>query len=346
MKQTIRIFRLVATIAATALLHSCQETVEISDIERMGIPVPEGEIPFTLRMGSVGDAETRGELFGETSSTLTNKAIQMLCFDESGFFIGIRQAYIGTSNNGSTPGTFSGYVPDKTARIHFVANLGLPEDFPFPVGTAENVIMQSQALSTGFQDVDPQNQSIQSVKFWGYKRCENSYDMWEWLTQGQTKTVMLLRDRARITLTIPSEVVSQFAGIEWTVFNGRDRGYVAPYDPNYEDHQDSDPWSGYYPSNHYYMTEYKESQRYTVSNSSSYPNGPFTNYDVPQYVFDDSNVKDASGEDGRIRVLLKVTPKGTGATPKYILLLLRDEDGEQMQITRRCQGLFQSRRCD
>ena len=320
----------MAVILTAALLYGCQEIREVSEIERMGFPIPEGEIPFTLRAGSVGDAETRGELFGEADSELRNKAIQLLCFDASGYYIGIRQAYIGTpnGNNPSTSGTFSGYVPEGTARIHFVANLGLPEDIGFPVGTSENVVMQSPALSSGFQDPDPQNESIYSVKFWGYKRFDSAYEMKQWLTQGETKTVMLLRDRARITLSIPPSVLEGFDSIEWTVFNGRDRGYVAPYDYNYADHNESDPWSGYYPNNHYYMTEFEESQRYSVSNSDS-----FTSINEPQYVFDDGNVKGPSGEDGRIRILLKVK-ESPNASPKYILLLLRDGDGEQMPITR------------
>lgn len=319
----------MAAAAAAILFVGCQDTMELSDRPGTDFTVPEGEIPFMLRLAGVGEAGTRGEVFGEETSTLSGTAIQLLCFDESGYYLGIRQAYIDTPNtpsNPSVPGTFSGYVPKGTARVHFVANVGLPEELPFPVGTSEKVVMRSRALSTGFQEG--------TVKFWGYKRCENASAMEGWLRAGiltpdDPSLVWLLRDRARIQLTFGPEVVlSSFTSIKWTVFNGRERAYVAPYNAD-----ESDPWSGCFESpRRVSLTEYEEGYRYTVSSSASFQ---VYNASVPEsqyvYVFDDSNELTPSGEDGRVRIILEVTKN---SVTKYILILLKDADGEQQPIIR------------
>ena len=317
----------MAAAAAAILLVGCQETMELSDRQGTDITVPAGEIPFTLRLTGVGEAGTRGEVFGQETSTLSGTAIQLLCFDASGYYLGIRQAYIDTPNTSSAHGTFSGYVPKGTARVHFVANVGLPDDLSFPVGTSEKVVMYSRALSTAFQD--------QSVKFWGYKRFDSAALMEGWLTAGlntqEPSLVWLLRDRARIKLTFGNDVdLSSFSSIKWTVFNGLERGYVAPYNAD-----ESDPWSGCFDPNdpRVSLTEYEEGYRYTVSSSDSFQeydpaNDPESQY---VYVFDDSNELTASGEDGRVRIILEVTKNDV---TKYILILLKDRDGEQQPIIR------------
>lgn len=316
MKQMNRIFRALAAVAAVILLWACRETIEIPGNDDLGFPVPEGEIPFTLRMDGVGNAGTRSQLDGEEFSQLSGEAIQMLCFDASGYYIGIRQAHINTVNTASGPGSFSGYVPKQTARIHFVANAGLPDQLPFSVGTSEKVVMRSQLLSTGFQD--------EGVKFWGYHDAGSASAMEAWLTSSTPNTVLFLRDRARITLSFASGVLSGKT-VQWTVFNGRDRGYIAPYDAT-----DPHPWNGY--DQAVSMSEFEDSGRYTIyDHASQIEYASWDSYDQAQYVFDDSNMKLSTGEDGRIRIILKVTQ---GGSTKFLLLLLRDSDGEQIQITR------------
>ena len=341
MKQTLRIFKTLAAVATVALLGACQETMEISSDTGLDFPVPEGEIPFILSIEEVGNAGTRSEVWGEPSSTLTGEAIQMLCFDQSGYYMGIRQGYIKTSNtpaegsSPSVPGVFAGHVPIGTARVHFVANAHLPDPMPFTIGSSENVVMHSKTLSSFFVEENP------SVKFWGYKRFNAASDMQTWLAKGvptqanpnpTPNKVMLLRDRARITLSFDEGVLNGYS-VRWTVFNGRDRGYIAPYDGNLDN-----PWENYDMSVGNVpvvpMTEYAESGRYTIYDHETHTEtATWSSSGTAQYVFDDSNIKTSSGEDGRVRIILEVTNTNTN-TKKYLLLLMRDTSGEQIQITR------------
>ena len=339
MKHTFtKIFVLTAVLALSV---GCEKRNNPTGGPEDSPVIPTAELPFRLGMDGVGDSATKGMLFGEETTTLSNDAMQILCFDKSGYFIGIRPAHIEGSQ-------FYGYVPEGTAHIHFIANANLPDPLPFPVGTSERVILKSDLLSSYYTD--------NSVKLWGYHLEPSSSDMKTWLQQGllaseggtgaTPNTVHLLRDRARIRLRFQSaallqnvrfgfgadEYIEDVASVEWTVTNGRDRGYIAPYSTS-----DPDPWSGYCNAAGTLatvsMNEYTASGRYKATEAS------FQAIDVPNnetspsylYAFDDSNVL-TSKEHGRIRLVLKLT--SVNGRVKYILILLRDGEGNQIQLTR------------
>lgn len=332
MKHTPYIFA-----ALLLMVAGCQEeALPVTD----PFDAPDGEIPFRLNMAGVGPA-TKGMLFGEETTSISGEDMQLLCFDKSGYYIGIRQAHIEGSQ-------FWGYVPDGTARIHFVANASLPDPLPYPVGTSERVIMQSDELTTPYTNT--------TVTLWGYHLESSAATMKDWLRAGLTaseggssspapNTVHLLRDRARVTLSFDAGVfedvrfgfgtevyTENVASVEWTVTNGRDRGYIAPYSTT-----GSNPWAGYCNAagtvSTVSMNEYTGSGRYQATA------GSFQSIDIVNpaanpsylYLFDDSNSFTHS-ERGRVRLVLKVT--SVNGKEKYILILLRDGDGNQIQITR------------
>lgn len=305
--------------------------------------VPEGEMPFFLKMDGVGTTpDTKGMLFGPEVTPFAEDAMQLLCFDRSGYYVGIRQAHIETGLN-----QFWGYVPDGTARIHFVVNANLPNPLPFPVGTSERIIMQSENLTSLYSDP--------SVKLWGYHMESNASAMKTWLQAGlgaseggsvspTPNVIHLLRDRARVRLSFQSadifnnvrfgfgsEVYTEnVSKIEWTVTNGRDRGYIAPYEIT-----ESNPWANYCnaggTASTVSMNEYTQSGRFQATEGSfetidkEHPENSFL------YLFDDHNTK-THDEAGRVRLILKLT--SVNSRVKYILILLRDGDGNQIQITR------------
>ena len=335
-----QIYKILVLTALLALPVGCQRKGNPVSPEDFSAPRQE-EVPFRLGMDGVGDSATKGMLFGEESTTLGNDAMQILCFDKSGYFIGIRPAHIeGTQ--------FYGYVPEGTAHIHFIANASLPDPLPFPIGTSERVILRSDLLSSYYTD--------NSIKLWGYHLESSSAAMKTWLQQGlltseggtgaTPNTVHLLRDRARIRLRFEStdllqnvrfgfgseEYIENVKSVEWTVTNGRDRGYIAPYSTS-----DPDPWSGYCNTagtqSTVSMNEYTASGRYKATEASFQPIDVPGNETSPSYLyaFDDSNVL-TSKEHGRIRLVLKLT--SVNDRVKYILILLRDGEGNQIQITR------------
>ena len=305
------------------------------------IDAPEGEIPFRLQMAGVGPAATKGMLYGEEVTTISGEAMQLLCFDASGYYIGIRQAHIEGNQ-------FWGYVPDGTAHIHFVANAGLPDPLPYPVGTSERVIMQSDDLTTAYTN--------NTVTLWGYHLASSASAMKDWLRAGleaseggsaspAPNTVHLLRDRARVTLSFDSGVfenvrfgfgtdvfIEDVKSIEWTSTNGRDRGYVAPYN-----NSGSNPWADYCNAagtvSTVSMNEYAGSGRYQATAASFQPIDLTNLSGNPSYLylFDDSNTL-THHQRGRVRLVLKVT--SVNDRVKYILILLRDGEGNQIPITR------------
>ena len=351
MKEAMKhILYAISTLSAVlALSVACQE--ERLPVEGEGkapeftVPVfevPEGEMPFLLRMEGVGAPATKGMLFGPETTSFSENAMQLLCFDRSGYYIGIRQAHIETGLN-----QFWGYVPDGTARIHFVVNANLPDPMSFPVGTSEKIIMQSEALTSLYSET--------SVKLWGYHMESNASAMKTWLQAGlgaseggsvspTPNVIHLLRDRARVRLSFQSADIfnnvrfgfgsdvytENVASIEWTVTNGRDRGYIAPYEIT-----ESNPWANYCNAagtvSTVSMNEYTQSGRFQATEGSfetidrANPENSFL------YLFDDHNTK-THDEAGRVRLILKLT--SVNSRVKYVLILLRDGDGNQIQITR------------
>lgn len=351
MKEAMKhiLYAILTLSAVLALSVACQE--ERLPVEGEGkapestIPafeVPEGEMPFFLRMEGVGAPDTKGMLFGPEATPFDENAMQLLCFDKSGYYIGIRQAHIETGLN-----QFWGYVPDGTARIHFVVNANLPDPMSFPVGTSERIIMQSEALTSLYSET--------SVKLWGYHMESNASAMKTWLQAGlgaseggsvspTPNVIHLLRDRARVRLKFESSSIfsnvrfgfgsevytEDVASIEWTVTNGRDRGYIAPYEIT-----ESNPWANYCnaggTASTVSMNEYTQSGRFQATEGSfetidkDHPENSFL------YLFDDKNSK-THDEAGRVRLILKLT--SVNSRVKYILILLRDGAGEQIQITR------------
>lgn len=329
-------------IASCLLWAGCQERIGLQEPEIAA--VPEGEMAFCIGTDAVGEPLTRGMVSGADYTPV--ETLQLICFDQAGYFLGVRIAHpTPASGNNPTSGTFSGYVPENTARIHFVANVNLDLS-DFAIGTAEKVIMRSKALSTDYTDDDPE------VKFWGYHKEASASAMKTWLQYGRdhtldvNHTVSLLRDRARIRLTVASTLYASGAwlngsagegkkvtGLSWGINHGRERGYLAPYTPG------DTPWDNY--TNSVDMNEYEDCGRYTLEEDKLDvydEEDPQGNY---QYVYDDINMMTAT-ENERVTIVLKVdysNNDGTNARIKYLLAQLREgsgsnEEGEMIQITR------------
>lgn len=322
-------------------LAGCRQELVNPD-EAGSFVVPEGEMAFCVGAHDLdGGPLTRGMVPGEEYTSV--ESLQLVCFDESGYYLGLRTAYP-APDAGSQPttGTYTGYVPESTARIHFVANVDLDLS-AFSVGTAEKVIMLSGALSTGYTDIDMSDPDVPKVCFWGYHKENTASAMKDWLQASNPNTVYLLRDRARIKLTFDPALINgsvwrdgsagsgkKITSIKWGVHNGRTRGYLAPYASG------TDPWDGY--ASVVSMHEYEDCDRYVLTETALDTFDPAA--DNYQYVFDDSNVKTSSRND-RICIVLEVNYEDNGGGndgTKYLLAQLRQgedgDEGEMVQIVR------------
>ena len=375
-------YKILVLVALLGMFFSCQK---IQDPKPVKVEA-EGEVPFRLMVGIPGDGlATKSIVTGEETNVDT---LQLVCFDASGLYLGIRTLHklaAGETVNEyneqvtwkegispTTPGALSdptygcvwagqitGRVPLGTARIHFIANRNLETPLEFSAGASESVVMRSEVLSTG---LDHGN-----IVYWGYHAEPTADDMTNWLTvhyvwnsttqqydsTGDPSIVHLIRDRARIMLDI-SDVSSQVQSITWLIHNGRDRGYIAPYDRTASNPFNRDATTGDgYTTVHtdasgakristVGLNEYTASGRYTLYDSEATPainrESEFTSSSTYQYVFDDINDKISETNDGRIKVVLKVTYNDNthtawGTNTKYLVILLKNDNG-QIKIIR------------
>ena len=327
-----RIYQILTILGIGCFAWSCNEHVFVDE------PVSVGDdVPFAIVTNIPASQMTKSMVSGDENAITQ---MQMICFDAGGMYLGIRDAVHVSSAGTPQKGLIEGVVPNGTTRIHFIANRNLANPLPYTAGAPEKIVMTSEDLTTPY--VEGKNKN--AVVYWGYHR-ENDFDtMFEWLQAGledhtKANKVELIRDRARIKLEIAEGAMTGISKVEWLVHNGRDRGTIAPFDAT-----KGNPWADYtgigvaaeeggerpviatVP-----LTEYKNSGRYTLwTSESDNEDDHFDSSDEYQYVFDDSNEK-TSDEDGRIKIIMKVTP--TSGPVKYLVALLKTDE-EQIPIIR------------
>lgn len=336
-----RIYKILAILGVGSLAWSCNDRIIVDDSSKDG-----DDVQFSLVTNIPASQQTKSMVSGEENAITV---MQLVCFDKSGMYLGTKKAKTVTSTGMPQSGKIDGAVPTGTARIHFIGNRNLTTPLPFSSGTPEKLIMTSEALSTLYEE----NNTKAPVVYWGYHREETPEAMTQWLQAGLTEgstpnKVELIRDRARIRLNVSTSAMTGYSKVEWLIHNGRDRGYIAPFDPTKDN-----PWENYVIDDpeeesttpaegddvsvektrvaNVPMTEYTGSGRYSLWVSEADENRAFDAATAYQYVFDDSNIK-SSDSDGRIKVILKVTDNSNNV--KYLVALLNDSERQQLPITR------------
>lgn len=311
--------------------------------------IPAGDVPVVFRTNlPTANSATRanaGMLEGEADPVVTS--LQMLCFDKYGTYVGRRTA-TNLEAQGTTPdkGTFKGSVPDVTTHIHFIGNLEL--SFPASsIGKHENVLMHSIETTTYYS-------SAPKMVYWGYIRKDTPEEMQAWLnpTTASTDgphTVYMVHDRAQVQLATTTEGSTKVVDFndddiqsidQWVISNGRERGYVAPY--NQSASTAVGPFVGYYTETGSgatatrtatpHFTEYEEGGRYTATEGSLAP------ATQPLFLYEDINQL-GEGATNTVKVIVKVTYKTEGTINdankvRYQVVLLQDKDKNQLRITR------------
>lgn len=310
-----------------------------------------GEVPVQISFIMADKAvQTKSKVSGEEKRVHT---IQMVCFDANGLYLGIRDAESVTPSTTVDVGTIKGTVPQGTARIHFIANRNLTIPLSHTLYTQEEVVMNSEELSTLYSDntIGTGENAHQEVCYWGYHKEATESAMQSWLnptTAGSSK-VYLIRDRARIVLTYDptGTTTNPVTKIEWLIHGGRERGYLAPAKANWSN-------TGYYANsteeghtNELISTakinEYTDCNRYSLWTSETVNDeGKFDetynttdgNKKVAQFLFDDNNEE----IDG-LKAILRVTYSVNGS-PKTVYHVLKlnktekvvDDQGVQSEV--------------
>ena len=345
MKYILNIF---AVLALTFGVIACSEDSLPDFID--DVQGPEGEMRVNLLLSvPAADNATRSMLPGNEKKVTT---LKMVCFDANGYYLGEREAQVEQTSTDPDHGTVKGTVPGATCRIHFIANRPHLDLSSVPIGTSENNLMQWEVMTTSYNETD-----AEYVTYWGYHKEDNEEAMKVYLKgEGTEHIVYLLRDRAQVRIVDVSDEdqmnIDQIYSVEWTISNGRDRGYLAPYNPV----NVRDPFDGYYSNvggsitGNSVITEYTSSGRYTATEGDMAQNGMFIvggeNTLKPIYLFEDYNeVANLQTADAPVvKLILKVTylyddngnAYAAGATRrvKYHTVLLMNQEFEMFHVTR------------
>ena len=298
MRKTYRLKMLLAA----ALLAACSEAElpseqenEVSEMAvrlRVSVPVADGAA-----------AETRSAISG-TEAPFTK--VQMVCFTSTGYLLGVREG-LTSEWDANYHGTITGTVPASTTRIHFIANKN-DIDANSMLGQQEMVVMHAKETPFVVGTSDP-------ISYWGYHKADNNNEMATWLKGDNT--VYLLRDRAQVTVKNTESKVTE---MQWTIVNGLETGYIAPYDRNTTGGFIE---TGNVPAPNHAITAYAGTRFTDTSN--------WTALDASQYIFEDRNETGT----GRQPLILLLKAKFTGSTDeKFFKVQMEDHNHQQIRFTR------------
>ena len=253
----------IITVLLTAMLTGCSDNIP----DNITSPTEANEAEegyytanFNVSIPSFEQQVTRSTLF--TNEGIGKNCVKLFCFDEEGQFVGfgkvgefgeikgfrrdvngniIQNGDKDIDNNGqTTPRNFSAQIPNKTARIHLVANTESQyktidwENQSKWVGMHENILM------TTFETEYGEDQAA-LTRYWGYIKEDSPEKLKEYLRQDTTKQdyiIHLIRDRAKISAEwskpakeAPNSNLKD-EDLKMTVVNGMAYGTLAPFDRN------------------------------------------------------------------------------------------------------------------
>ena len=252
----------IMTVLLTAMLTGCSDNIP----DNITSPTEANEAEegyytasFNVSIPNFEQQVTRSTLF--TNEGIGKNCVKLFCFDEEGQFVGfgkvgefgeikgfrrdvdgniIQNGDKDIDNYGqTTPRNFSAQIPNKTARIHLVANTESQyktidwENQSKWVGMHENILM------TTFETEYGEDQAA-LTRYWGYIKEDSPEKLKEYLRQDNTKQdyiIHLIRDRAKISARWSDQAKAANSNLKdedltMTVVNGMAYGTLAPFDRN------------------------------------------------------------------------------------------------------------------
>ena len=180
---------------------------------RLGFDLPGEKITFSTKASVVGGNEDPSDFI---------KTLHLVCFTKEGIYLGWRKAsligaeqpFVHDGINCQGRELFEGTVPSRTARIHFVGNVGIgvadgyaPSNIPGndQIGGNENTLVKSAKMTVNAAE-------NHDICYWGFHGEPSSEDMKAWLALATTDPVTgtvtyskqpghnvhMVRDRARV----------------------------------------------------------------------------------------------------------------------------------------------------
>lgn len=252
----------IMTVLLTAMLTGCSDNIP----DNITSPTEANETEEGYYTASVNvsipnfeQQVTRSTLF--TNEGIGKNCVKLFCFDEEGQFVGFgkvgefgeikgyRRDANGTiiqngdkdidDNGQTTPRNFSAQIPNKTARIHLVANTESQYKTIDWDNQSKWVGMHENILMTTFETEYGEDQAA-LTRYWGYIKEDSPEKLKEYLRQDNTKQdyiIHLIRDRAKISARWSDQAKAANSNLKdedltMTVVNGMAYGTLAPFDRN------------------------------------------------------------------------------------------------------------------
>ena len=252
----------IMTVLLTAMLTGCSDNIP----DNITSPTEANEAEegyytasFNVSIPSFELQVTRSTLF--TNEGIGKNCVKLFCFDEEGQFVGFgkvgefgeikgfrRDANGNIIQNGdkdiddngqTTPRNFSAQIPNKTARIHLVANTESQYKTIDWDNQSKWLGMHENILMTTFETEYGEDQAA-LTRYWGYIKEDSPEKLKEYLRQDTTKQdyiIHLIRDRAKISARWSDQAKAANSNLKdedltMTVVNGMAYGTLAPFDRN------------------------------------------------------------------------------------------------------------------
>ena len=252
----------IMTVLLTAMLTGCSDNIP----DNITSPTEANETEegyytasFNVSIPNFEQQVTRSTLF--TNEGIGKNCVKLFCFDEEGQFVGfgkvgefgeikgfrrdvngniIQNGDKDIDNNGqTTPRNFSAQIPNKTARIHLVANTESQYKTIDWDNQSKWVGMHENILMTTFETEYGEDQAA-LTRYWGYIKEDSPEKLKEYLRQDNTKQdyiIHLIRDRAKISARWSDQAKAANSNLKdedltMTVVNGMAYGTLAPFDRN------------------------------------------------------------------------------------------------------------------
>ena len=252
----------IMTVLLTAMLTGCSDNIPDNITSPTEANVAEEgyyTASFNVSIPNFEQQVTRSTLF--TNEGIGKNCVKLFCFDEEGQFVGFgkvgefgeikgfRRDANGTiiqngdkdidDNGQTTPRNFSAQIPNKTARIHLVANTESQYKTIDWDNQSKWVGMHENILMTTFETEYGEDQAA-LTRYWGYIKEDSPEKLKEYLRQDNTKQdyiIHLIRDRAKISARWSDQAKAANSNLKdedltMTVVNGMAYGTLAPFDRN------------------------------------------------------------------------------------------------------------------
>jgi hypothetical protein len=208
--ETIRWICLLLTICITGCA-SVTESVEESTRTEMD------DDEFTLQFGlTIPDATNRAttRAFGETIDA-KNASVKLVLFDENHLLTNAYEGSYLSTVNGYNYYTVTMKLSDKKRIIHVIVNDNDLDIQDIPYG------LESDLFSSTLMAVD---QGVDA--YWGRVEVDK---IDEESTAEALKKLRLVRNFAKVTLTLKDEALEKLTDVQWGIMGAPAKGSVAPY---------------------------------------------------------------------------------------------------------------------